>query len=90
MYQIRATTRFTRDLKTLEKRGYRIERLTETLRILASGDPLPHAYRDHPLLGDYRNTRECHIAPDWLLIYQIEESTSILYLVRTGTHSDLF
>ena len=60
------------------------------LKLLAAGEPLPEKNRDHPLTGDFRGFRECHIAPDWLLIYEVEEETLILYLTRTGTHSDLF
>lgn len=64
--------------------------LEEVIEILASGNPLPEKYQDHSLNGNYKDCRECHITPDWLLIYQIRKKELILYLTRTGTHSDLF
>lgn len=64
--------------------------LTEVIRKLAVGEVLPDKNRDHPLGGNYAGCRECHIAPDWLLIYEIYEEDLFLYLTRTGTHSDLF
>lgn len=64
--------------------------LTDTIKMLAAGETLPKRYKDHPLKGDYIGCRECHITPDWLLIYEISQGELILYLTRTGTHSDLF
>lgn len=64
--------------------------LKEVINILADGESLPQKNRDHLLSGDYSGCRECHIAPDWLLIYEISDSELYLYLTRTGTHSDLF
>lgn len=90
MYTVRPTSRFQKDLKKIHKRGYDISRLTKVIKILASGEPLPQQYRDHPLVGNYMGCRECHIAPDWLLIYEIAADELILYLTRTGTHSDVF
>ncbi len=89
-YAIRPTKRFQKDLKRAQKRGYSIDRLTEIIRKLANGEPLPAKYKDHPLSGDYAECRECHIMPDWLLIYELADDELILYLMRTGTHSDLF
>ena len=89
-YRIRPTGRFQRDLKRLRKRGYDMTLIADVIRILAEGDPLPRKNRDHALTGDYSGCRECHITPDWLLIYEIYENELILYLTRTGTHSDLF
>ncbi|MBQ7516413.1 MAG: type II toxin-antitoxin system YafQ family toxin [Schwartzia sp.] len=89
-YAIRPTKRFQKDLKRAQKRGYEIERLTEIIKKLASGEPLPDRNRDHSLTGDYAGCRECHITPDWLLIYETVDDELILYLMRTGTHSDLF
>ena len=89
-YAIRPTKRFQKDLKRAQKRGYEIERLTEIIKKLASGEPLPDRNRDHSLTGDYAGCRECHITPDWLLIYETVDGELILYLMRTGTHSDLF
>lgn len=90
MYKIVATGRFKKDLKLANKRGYNLSLLSEVVDMLASGEPLPLKYKDHSLIGDYAGCRECHITPDWLLIYEIEEEEIILYLTRTGTHSDLF
>lgn len=90
MYSIRPTTRFQKDLKRIEKRGYNISLLTEVIKKLATGEPLPEKNRDHNLQGEYAGCRECHITPDWLLIYEIANDELILYLTRTGTHSDLF
>ena len=90
MLTIRYQTVFKRDYKRIVKRGYDIRLLEEVISILAENRPLPQKYRDHSLSGDYSGCRECHITPDWLLIYQIRENELILYLTRTGTHSDLF
>ncbi len=89
-YSIRPTTRFQKDLKRIEKRGYNISLLTEIIKKLAGGEQLPEKNKDHNLSGDYAGCRECHITPDWLLIYEIADDQLILYLTRTGTHSDLF
>ena len=64
--------------------------LTDVVKKLADGEPLPQKNRDHALIGNYAGCRECHITPDWLLIYEIDHGELILYLTRTGTHSDLF
>lgn len=90
MFDIVAASRFKKDLKLAIKRGYRIELLAEVVDTLAGGEPLAEKYRDHALSGEYAGCRECHITPDWLLIYKINDRTLILYLTRTGTHSDLF
>lgn len=90
MYRIRPSTKFQKDLKKVQKRGYDISLLTTVLNILANGESLPSKYKDHNLSGNYKGCRECHITPDWLLIYEILDDELILYLTRTGTHSDLF
>ena len=90
MLTIKYQTVFKKDYKRIVKRGYDIRLLEEVISILAENRPLPQKYRDHSLSGDYSGCRECHITPDWLLIYQIRENELILYLTRTGTHSDLF
>lgn len=90
MYEIKPTAVFQRDLKRVKKRGYDIGLLTAVIKKLAAGEPLPEKNRDHRLVGGYGGCRECHIAPDWLLIYEISGSELVLYLMRTGTHSDLF
>jgi mRNA interferase YafQ len=90
MYTVKPTSRFSKDLKIIEKRGYRIDLLTVVIKKLAEGKPLDEKYCDHPLKGNYEGCRECHITPDWLLIYEVADKELILYLTRTGTHSDLF
>ena len=89
-YTVRPTSRFQKDLKRIAKRGYNTELLTAVIKKLANGEPLAQKHRDHALTGDYAGCRECHITPDWLLIYEISDDTLLLYLTRTGTHSDLF
>lgn len=90
MYAVKPTSRFQRDVKLASRRGYKMSLLTDTIKMLAAGEILPAKYKDHPLSGDYAGCRECHITPDWLLIYEIDNGELILYLTRTGTHSDLF
>ena len=90
IHEIKPTNKFKRDLKTVQKRGYNLDLLTEVIRLLASGENLPEKNKDHPLTGNFTGCRECHIAPDWLLIYEIDNGSLFLYLTRTGTHSDLF
>lgn len=89
-YSVKPTTKFQKDLKRAEKRGYNISLLTDVIKKLANGETLPEKNKDHALIGDYAGCRECHITPDWLLIYEIDNGELILYLTRTGTHSDLF
>jgi mRNA interferase YafQ len=88
MREIRRTGQFKRDLKRLVKRGNDTEPLREIVVRIAAGAALEPHHRDHPLLGGYLGSRECHIEPDWLLIYERTETE--LILVRTGTHTDLF
>lgn len=90
MLDIRYTTKFKKDYKTIIKRGYNPRLLQDVLTILCEEQPLPVQYRDYNLSGNYEGHRECHITPDWLLIYKIEKDILILLLTRTGTHSDLF
>lgn len=90
MYTVKPTTQFKKDLKLAQKRGYDIQAITEIIKKLAAGESLPEKNHDHALAGNYKGCRECHIAPDWLLIYEIVETELILYLTRTGTHADLF
>lgn len=89
-YGIVQTSLFKKDLKAIKKRGYNLALLKEVVDTLALGLPLAEKYKDHSLIGNYKGCRECHITPDWLLIYEISENELILYLTRTGTHSDLF
>lgn len=90
MLTIRYEKTFKKDFKRIIKRGYNIQLLEDVIEILASGQMLPEKYKDHNLTGNYYDCRECHITPDWLLIYKINNNELILYLTRTGTHSDLF
>lgn len=90
MLTIRYQTTFRKDYKRITKRGYDINLLEDVIGILAEGKTLPPQYKDHNLSGDYSGCRECHITPDWLLIYEVSNKELVLYLMRTGTHSDLF
>lgn len=90
MLEVRYTNQFKKDLKLCAKRNYKLSLLSEVVKMLQNELPLPEKYRDHELAGNYSGHRECHIRPDWLLIYKIENNSLILTLTRTGTHSDLF
>ncbi len=89
-YTVKLTSRFRKDYKLMGKRNLDISLLDKIIAKLAQGIPLPSSNRDHELTGTYVGHRECHIQPDWLLIYRIENDVLILTLTRTGTHSDLF
>lgn len=89
-YQVLFSSRFKRDVKLSQKRGYDQRLLTAVIEQLAEGKKLAESHRDHSLSGEYHGLRECHITPDWLLIYRYEEQKLLLILSRTGTHSDLF
>ena len=88
--EVQWTTKFKKDYKKLIKRRLDISKLDKVVTDLANRIQLEAKYQDHPLSGNYEGFRECHIQPDWLLIYTIIESKLILTLSRTGTHSDLF
>ena len=90
MLKIKYHSTFKKDYKKIVKRGYDVKLLEDIIKKLAGGETLPERNRDHNLSGDYSGCRECHITPDWLLIYEIYNGELILYLTRTGTHSDLF
>ncbi len=90
MLKIVLSNRFKKDLKLAKKRGCHIEELKKAVDTLANEKKLEDKYRDHELTGNYRGFRECHIEPDWLLIYRVEKDEIELFLFRTGTHSDLF
>lgn len=89
-YTVKFTTQFRKDYKLAIKRGLKIELLEAVVALLATGMPLPEKNKDHALSGDWAGHRDCHILPDWLLIYRIEDDVLVLTLARTGTHSDLF
>jgi mRNA interferase YafQ len=88
MRKSRPTTQFEKDVRRVERRGYEMRKLSVVLAALVRNQPLEPSAKDHPLKGKYAGMRECHIAPDWLLIYKLDEET--VFLVRTGTHADLF
>ena len=88
MKKVSQTRQFSRDVKRMRKRGKNLHKLQEVVKLLAEDIPLPANYRDHPLLGPWQPSRDCHIETDWLLIYTVEGDS--LRLERTGTHSDLF
>lgn len=90
MLDIVLSNRFKRDMKLAVKRGYNLALLDKVVDKLSKQEPLPPKNMDHALSGDYIGFRECHIQPDWLLVYRIDAGELILFLSRTGTHSDLF
>ena len=88
MLDLRYSSKFKKDFKTCVKRKYKMELLMQVIDILRIPDTLPQKNSDHSLSGNYEGYRECHIAPDWLLIYRQADNELLVY--RTGTHSDLF
>jgi mRNA interferase YafQ len=88
MREVRRTGQFKRDVKRMDKRGKDFSEFRGVIERLAAGQALEPRHRDHPLLGSYAGSRECHVEPDWLLIY--ERTDDELILIRTGTHADLF
>lgn len=89
-YEIIQTSQFKRDLKRASKRGYDLGLLRTVIMKLANGEALDLSSRDHALTGNYAGFRECHIKPDWLLVYAIDNGALLLTLAWTGTHADLF
>ncbi len=89
-YIVKTTTQFKKDFKLAKKRGLKMELLREVITVLAMGETLPEKNKDHALTGNWIGHRECHILPNWLLVYQLEDEVLVLTLTRTGTHSDLF
>ena len=89
-YEIKNTTHFKKDYKLARRRGLNMDLLKDVVTRLANGEPLDPRHKDHPLSGEWSGHRECHIQPDWLLIYRYENDILVLALTRTGTHSDLF
>ena len=89
-YEIRFAGQFKKDLKLAKKQGRDLEKLFAVVEKLADAVPLPAKYRDHPLSGDYAGCRECHIEPDWLLVYERYEDVLVLMLDRVGSHAELF
>ena len=89
-YVVKPTTQFKKDYKLAMKRGLQIGLLEDVITALAMGTSLPEKNKDHALTGNWAGHRECHILPDWLLVYRIENNVLVLTLSRTGTHNDLF
>ena len=89
-YTIKYTTQFKKDYKLAKRQNKDIQLLKDLVALLADGRSLPEKYNDHPLQGNWKGFRECHILPDWLLIYKQEQDVLVLTMVRTGSHSDLF
>ncbi len=89
-YTVKPTTAFRKDYKLAMTRGLKIEHLESVIDILATGNALPESTKDRELSGNWKRHRECHIQPDWLLLYRIENEVLVLTLSRTGTHRDLF
>ena len=88
-YEVRETSQFKKDYRLAKRRGQNIHLLRDIIIQLASGVPLPAKNRDHALTGDWKGFRECHITPDWLLVYKVEAEILVLTLTRLGSHSDL-
>lgn len=89
-YTVKPTGRFKKDYKLAITRGYNIELLDDLIMLLANGESLPEKYKDHALTGNWVGHRDCHITPDWVLIYRYDNGVLVLTLARTGSHSDLF
>ena len=89
-YRLQQTSQFRKDCKRMKRRGLNLEELTDIIEMLQNGQALPPENRDHELVGDFVGFRECHIHPDWLLIYYVQHDRLVLVCVRTGSHSDLF
>ncbi|MGN9020205.1 type II toxin-antitoxin system YafQ family toxin [Lachnospiraceae bacterium HCP1S3_C3] len=90
IYDVQFTSQFKKDLKLAKKQNKNLDKLFEVIDILANGGTLDAKYKDHELIGNYKGTRECHIEPNWLLIYEIRDNVMVLILYRIGTHSELF
>lgn len=89
-YKLVISSKFKKDLKKIASRGYDLSKIKFVINELANGNILDPKFKDHQLKGIYIGKRECHILQDWLLIYEISDSELLLYLLRTGSHSDLF
>ncbi|MDY6269299.1 MAG: type II toxin-antitoxin system YafQ family toxin [Selenomonadaceae bacterium] len=90
MLRLEMTAKFRKDYKLCKKRGLKISLLKDVINTLLAEKPLDERHRDHALTGNYAGFRECHIQPDWLLVYAIKKEQLVLTASRTGTHSDLF
>jgi mRNA interferase YafQ len=90
MREIVLAAQFKRDVKLAEKRHKDMSKLRQVFYLLARGEILPSRYRDHPLGGDWKHHRDLHVEPDWLLIYTVSGDSVFMFMVRTGTHADIF
>ncbi|MFZ4414094.1 MAG: type II toxin-antitoxin system YafQ family toxin [Bacteroidales bacterium] len=90
MYEIRKTSQFKKDFKLILKRGNNISKIETLFNLLILGEKLPEKYKEHPLKSNFKDHFDCHIEPDWLLIFKRDENEKMITLVRTGTHSDIF
>jgi mRNA interferase YafQ len=90
VYKIEFTNQYLKDLRLLRKRNFDEAKLNDAIRILISGKKLPVKHRNHHLAGEFLGLFECHIIPDWLLIYSVNKTNKVITLIRTGTHVDLF
>lgn len=89
-YTVKPTTQFKKDYKRAQKQNLNMDILKSVISLLANGHPLPKEFHDHALAGRWKGHRECHLQPDWLLVYRYEDDILVLTLSRTGTHSELF
>jgi mRNA interferase YafQ len=89
LYEVKQTNQFKRDYKLAKKRGQDVGLLQDIVLMLANGEALPEKHRDHALTGDWTGFRECHITPDWLLVYKVENDILVLTLTRISSHNDL-
>lgn len=90
MYEIRRSTRFKKDVRRCQKQNKSMDKFRTIHELLVKGSPLPERNRDHDLSGDWVGYRECHLEPDWLLIYRVDEADDVLEYVRMGSHAELF
>lgn len=89
-YDVQFTSQFKRDLKLAKKQNKNLDKLFEVIEILASGGTLDAKYKDHDLIGNYKGIRECHVEPDWILIYELRNEVLVLMLYRIGSHATVF
>ena len=90
IYTVKRTSQFKKDYKAALRRNLDMKLLDDVIAMLANGQTLPQQYKDHPLKGNYKGHRECHIQPDWLLVYRLKKEILVLLLVQTGKHNELF
>ena len=87
---VRQTAQFKRDLKKARKQGKEMAAMDKAVSLLQNREPLPPKFKDHALTGDWKGYRECHVSPDWLLVYLVEDDILVLTLTRTGSHAEIF